>query len=151
MMKQLIVIAVALLSIQTFAQQDKGQNKRHGMHKMHDFTPEQIATLKTKKMTLHLDLNESQQAEVKQILLENVKTRKAKMAARKAKKESGELQKPTSEERYAMANAILDHQIAMKEKMKNILNKEQFAKWEKLQAKMAHKRKQHKGKAKKRS
>lgn len=144
-MKKLILIALALVSVNAFAQPKQGQNKKEKMQKMHNLSPEETATLQTKKMTLHLDLNEKQQAEVKEILLENATLRKAKMEERKAKKESGEMQKPTSEERYKMANAKLDHQIAMKAKMKKILNEEQFAKWERFQAKMAHRGKQKKG------
>ncbi|TYA74998.1 hypothetical protein [Seonamhaeicola marinus] len=143
-MRKLIVIALALITVQAFAQPNQGQNKKQRMHKKHDFTPEQAATLHAKKMTLHLDLNEKQQAQVKEIFLKNAEARKAKMEEFKAKKESGELQKPTQEQRFKMANAKLDHQIAMKAKMKKILNEEQFAKWEKIQAKMAHRGKQKK-------
>ncbi len=84
-------------------------------------------------MTLHLDLNESQQAEIKKINLENATKRKAMMAERKARKESGEAQKPTQEQRLEMVNTKLDRKIAMKAKMKNILDEEQYAKWEKAQ------------------
>lgn len=148
-MKKLIVIAIAFISVQAFAQPNQGEQRKQRMHKKHDFTPEQAATLHAKKMTLHLDLNEKQQAQVKEILLENAQARKAKMEAFKAKKESGELKKPTTEERFEMANAKLDHQIAMKAKMKKILNEEQFAKWEKVMAKMAHRGNQKKSEMKK--
>ena len=46
------------------------------------------------------------------------------------------MEKPTKEQRLAMANTKLDHQIAAKAKMKSILSKEQFEKWEKAQGKM---------------
>ena len=100
---------------------------------MMDLSAEDAATLQTKKMTLHLDLNKSQQAEIKKINLENATKRKAMITERKARKESGEAQKPTQEQRLKMANTKLDHKIAMKAKMKNILNEEQYAKWEKAQ------------------
>lgn len=148
-MKKLILIALAFVSVQAFAQPNEGQNKKKRMHKMHNLTPEQSATLQTKRLTLHLDLNDKQQAEIKEILLANAEARKAKMEEMKAKKEKGELQKPTEEQRYEMANAKLDHQIAMKAKMKNILNEEQYAKWEKVQARMAQRSKQKKNQAQK--
>ncbi|WOD44106.1 hypothetical protein [Hwangdonia lutea] len=144
-MKKIAIIAVALLALQATAQEQKRKhsNKEKGK-KMMMLSAEEIATLQTKKMTLHLDLNASQQAKIQEINLENATKRKAIMEARKAKKESGNTEKPTKEERYAMMNAKLDHQIAMKAKMKDILNNEQYAKWEKAQTKKMHKNKYRK-------
>lgn len=141
-MKKIILIAIAFIGLQAVAQGQKNQgNKNRGNHqKMMNLSAEEMATLQTKKMTLMLDLDASQQNEIKKINLENATKRKAMMADRKAKKESGEAQKPTQEQRYAMANAKLDHMIATKAKMKKILNKEQFEKWEKAQKRMAMKR-----------
>ncbi|APY11482.1 hypothetical protein BWZ22_09570 [Seonamhaeicola sp. S2-3] len=146
-MKKIILIALAFISIQAFAQEnrkDRGNRGERGKQMM-NLTPEEAATLQTKKLTLNLDLTEKQQAQVKEILLANAIERKAMMEERKAKKESGELQKPTKEERIKMANARLDKQIEMKAKMKKILNEVQYAKWEEAQAKMA---KRGKGKKK---
>ncbi|WP_027138646.1 hypothetical protein [Gaetbulibacter saemankumensis] len=138
-MKQLLIIAFAFLSIQSFAQQpnNPGPKKGQKMQKMMDLTPEEAANLQTKKMALHLDLTEAQQKEIYDLNLENAKNRKARMEALKAKREDGDMQKPTKEERYNMMNARLDRQIALKEKMKTILNEAQFNKWEKAQARMA--------------
>ena len=140
-MKKILIIAVALLALQVTAQDQKKerQNKQDRSQKMMNLSAEEAATLQTKKMTLHLDLNESQQAQIKTINLENATKRKAMMAEHKAKKESGEMQKPTQEERLKMANAKLDHKIAMKAKMKTILNEAQYAKWEKAQMQNAKK------------
>lgn len=132
-MKKLVLITLALLAIQVGAQEPKRDGHKKGQA-MKNLSAEEIANLKTKKMTLHLDLNESQQKEIYDLNLASATKRKAHMESRKAKKESGEAQKPTKEERLKMANAKLDHQIAMKAKMKDILNDEQFAKWEKAQA-----------------
>lgn len=136
-MKKLVLIAIALMTVQAFAQQKKEGTKERAQM-MRNLSPEDAATMQTKRLTLHLDLNEKQQAEVKEMLLANAKARKAKMEEMKAKKEKGELQKPTKEERIKMANARLDQQIAMKTKMKEILNDEQYDKWEKAQARMAN-------------
>jgi hypothetical protein len=113
---------------------------------MKDLTPEQMATLQTKKMTLALDLTEAQQAQVKALHLENAKMRKTKMEERKAQKEEGEAKKPTSEERYAMTNARLDHQIAQKAELKSILSDEQYAQWEKMDHRKGKHRKGNSGK-----
>ncbi|MBP0903234.1 hypothetical protein ACFSKN_14785 [Mariniflexile gromovii] len=137
-MKRLIIIALALISIQGFAQQERKERPNRGerTHRMSDLTPDEVANLQTKKMTLHLDLNASQQKEIYAMNLKNATKRKEMMATFKAKKESGNMEKPTKEQRLAMENAKLDHQIATKAKMKSILNKEQFEKWEKVQGKM---------------
>ena len=149
-MKRLIVIALALISIQSIAQERKERpNLEERTHRMSDITPEEAANIQTKKMTLHLDLNASQQKEIYAMNLENAKKRKEMMADFKARKESGKMEKASKEQRLAMENARLDRQIAVKAKMKSILNKEQFEKWEKAQEKMQHRAmgmKKHDGK-----
>jgi protein CpxP len=142
-MKRLLVIAIALISIQGIAQEARKErpNKQERSQKMNDLTPEEAATLQTKKMVLHLDLNEKQQKDIYQLNVENASQRKAMMETRKANKESGSMEKPSKEERLKMMNTKLDHQIAMKAKMKTILNAEQYSKWEETQEKMAHRKK----------
>ena len=133
-----------LVGTTTMAQEKSGDRHRG---RMHDMTPEQIATLQTKKMTLALDLSKAQQDQIQSLNLKNAKARKAKMEERKASKEEGERKKPTSEERYAMANARLDAQLAQKEEMKKILSEEQMAKLEKMKlGKRKHKGRKGKGK-----
>lgn len=145
-MKKLILVAVALFALQVSAQDEKKEKHNRGERgeKMMNISAEEMATLQTKKMTLALDLNESQQAKIQKMNLENATKRKEMMAKRKAKKESGDAKKPTDKERLAMANTRLDHKIAEKAKMKDILNDEQYAKWEKHQS-----RSEKKGKGKK--
>jgi hypothetical protein len=75
-------------------------------------------------------LNTSQQKEIKALLLEQAKKRETKMAEMKANKDKGE--KLTKDERFEMKNKMLDEQIAMKAKMKSILNETQMKKWEEL-------------------
>ncbi|WP_042247096.1 DUF4890 domain-containing protein [Jejuia pallidilutea] len=136
-MKKLIMIALAVCTIQITNAQGPERNRKAMM----DLEPEEIATLQTKKMTLALDLNASQQDDIYKINLENAKMRKTQMAERKAKRESSDAAKPTKEERLAMANKMLDHKIEVKAKMKKILNDEQYAKWEKSMAKRQSKMK----------
>ncbi|WP_338357551.1 DUF4890 domain-containing protein [Yeosuana marina] len=138
-MKKLVFIAVAFIAIQATSQNaNQRPNKERGnrAEQFSDMTPEEMATLQTKKMTLHLDLNESQQRAVQQLNLQNATERKARMEARKAQRESGNMEKPSKEERLKMMNEVLDHKIAMKAKMKDILNADQYAKWEQSQEKM---------------
>ena len=147
-MKKLIMIAIAICTLQITTAQGPERNRKAMM----DLEPEEVATLQTKKMTLYLDLNASQQDDIYKLNLENAKMRKAQMAERKAKRESGEATKPTKKERLAMANKMLDHKIEVKAKMKKILNDDQYAKWEesmaKRDSKMKGKNKNKRGKRK---
>lgn len=129
-MRNLVLAVVLMIGLGAMAQkpnQEKGQRSY-----MNNMSPEQMATLQTKRMTLALDLTDAQQKQVQSLNLENATKRAEKMKAMKAKKETGELKKTTSEDRYNMQLAMLDHQIAQKNKMKKILDKEQFVKWDKM-------------------
>ena len=143
-MKKLFLIALALVTIQVSAQNKKqGEKKGDRMENrkgLKDFTPEETAQLQTKKMTLDLDLTEAQQKKVEKLNLENAKERKAKMDERQAKRKDGNAERPSKEERLAMMNERLDKQMEMKKKMKQILNDDQFEKWEKNQARRQDKK-----------
>lgn len=129
-MKQLAILLVMLTTVSMAAQRHHGPIMRKGP-KM-DMTAEQMATLQTKHMTLALDLTENQKDQVYKINLEKAQFRKEKWAEIKAAKESGEWEKPTPEERFEMENARLDRQIAMQEKMRTILDTEQYETWKKF-------------------
>lgn len=131
-MKRLAVVLVLLTTVGVIAQKQQGY-KSHKGEKM-NMTPEQIATLQTKRLTLALDLSEAQQEKVMQITLEEATYGKAKWEQMKAQRESGEWKKPTSEERFEMKNALLDRKIAYDHKMKNILTKSQYERWKEMQA-----------------
>ncbi len=130
-MKQLAVVLVLMTTMNVVAQ--KPTKTRQGQ-KM-DMTVEQLATLKTKKMTLVLDLTKAQQAKVMDINLEQVEFRKLRFAEIQAKRESGERKKPTSDERFEIANARLDRQIAHQQRMKEVLTKDQYQTWKKIKLK----------------
>ena len=138
-MKNLFMIAMALITINATAQ-DRKKDAQQGHMKQRmemrtKMTPEETAQLQTKKMTLHLDLNDQQQAEVRKLLLAEAKSRKTKMEALKVRKEEADAEKPSKEDRFKMQNEYLDHQIEMKKKMKSILNADQYDKFEKMQGK----------------
>jgi len=136
-MKKLLLIALALISIEGIAQQRMQRPERKDIaQKMFTLTPEESATLQTKRMTLELDLNEFQQREIYKLNLANAAKRQSTMEANKAKRESGTFVKPTKEQYLSKLNDRLDNQIATKIKMNYILNTEQRNKWEKVQAKM---------------
>ena len=138
-MKKVLLIAIALITVNATAQEHKRErqrdNQKERFQHLEDFSPEEIATLQTKKMALQLDLTESQQKEIKAIHLEQAKARKTEMEARKKMREENKEVKPLKEDRFNRANSQLDKQLASKAKMKSILSKEQFEKFERTAAK----------------
>lgn len=137
-MKKLLLIAIALITVSATAQERKRERQKRGEHQIvqqfKDFSPEEIATLQTKRMALELDLSEAQQKQIQTIHLEQAKARKTEMETREKMREDGKEKQPSKEDRFNRANRQLDSRIALKAKMKDILNKEQFEKWEKSKA-----------------
>ena len=151
-MKHILLIAIAFFTLNVTAQQQKSQQKQgerkerpQRMNKFKDFTPEQMAELKTKKMTLDFNLTESQKKDIYKLNLKEATDRKKMMEERKARMEerknsqdlndgNGKDQKNmrSKEERFNMANDNLDKQIAHKKEMQRILNNDQYEKWEKV-------------------
>ena len=124
-----------LLGISSFAQQQPQvkllEPKKHlnqNMEKMKEMSPEQEATLWTKKMTLELDLNETQQDQMYALILE-----KAKAKSQRFKNLPKE--RPNEEQIFEMEVDRLDQKIAMKKALKSILTKKQFERWELIEMK----------------
>ena len=136
-MKKLIIAALLVAGIATFAQNRKEMGDRNNRSEMEKLSPEQRTQLMVKKLTLELDLNAKQQEQVKQIIAEQGVKREAMRSEQMAKKE--EEKKRNADNQFAMQNKMLDEQIAMKNKMKTILSPEQFEKWNSLKEK--HERK----------
>ena len=135
-MKKLVIIALIMTTTAAFAQRpDRG---RHGHQKdqmaqlMEDFSAEQLAQLETKKLTLALDLNESQQAQMLEVQSTIAEDRKAAHAKMKALKESDEYKKPTADEKFAKMDEALSKKIEVKKQIKQILTTDQYEKWEKM-------------------
>ena len=128
-MKKIISILVLVFAV-TFTTQAQKKRGERGQ-KESKLTVEQHTTLAVKKMTLALDLSDKQQEQIKPLLMAKMSERKASMEKRKEARDNKV--KPTAEEMYAMQVKRLDHQIIMKKNMRNILNKDQFEKFEKMQ------------------
>lgn len=126
-MKYLFSLLFAGISLIAFAQ-NSGNNMRQNRN---DFTPEQNAILQTKKMTLALDLNATQQNQILAIKKKQAVERKKKMDKHLAMKESGT--KLTSDERFKMKNDMMDAQLEHQKEMKKILNEDQYLRWKKMQ------------------
>ena len=123
------ILLLSLLSIVCF--NSFSQNKKQLGNKLKSFSAEQIATLQTKKLVLSLDLNLKQQNEIFNVFLEEVKFKKTKRGEINERK-SNSKEGLSSDEIFDMMNEKLDHQIALNNKMKTILNKEQFLVWQEL-------------------
>lgn len=129
-MKKLSLLVIMLISISAFSQQKRYLHKAD----MSDMSSEEIATLHTKKLTLLLDLDQAQQLEIKKFSQEKAEERKALLAEHK--KMSGEDLEKFKENRFERMNAHLDKQLVHQEKMKQILNEEQFKKWQDSRSEM---------------
>ncbi|MCK0157937.1 hypothetical protein MWU65_12140 [Cellulophaga sp. F20128] len=132
-----VMLGIFMSSAQEHSKEYKERNQKEHrksnpdglkMRKAHmaNFSPEQLATLQTKKMTLALDLTAAQQSKVQKLNEANAKLRQEKIKEFKAKKEDTQL---SSEERYKRASSILDHKIAQKQEMKKILSEDQYDTW----------------------
>ena len=124
-MKKIITIILLVFAFTLTAQAQKGKKKMRA----EKLSTEQQTILAVKKMTLSLDLTASQQNELKPLVTKKISDRKAHYKKMKATQK--ERKKLSADERFAKVNERLDNQIAMKRKMKNILNEEQFEKFEK--------------------
>ena len=118
-----MLIAFLLIGTISFAQPTKRNRETPPpMDKMADMPAENIATLMSKKMTLQLDLSESQQAKVYDLILANTVQKKAQRANRPEGK-------PSKKMHFEMQNKMLDNKIAFNKAMKSILNDTQYTLW----------------------
>ena len=127
-MKKLIVAALLVVGLSTFAQVEN--QEKEGKEPMEKMSPAERVEKGLKRMTKQLNLTEAQQKEMKIL-----------MAEQEAKRADADF-KPSKEDR-----------LAMKEKISKILTPEQNATWDKIQEekkeKMKDKIKEKKEKAEK--
>ncbi len=119
-MKKVILIIALVVGLSSFAQGRKGEGKEKK-------SPEEQVEMIMKKMTSELTLTEKQQGELRPILMEQAKTREAKMMEIKKLKEKG--LKLTDEQIAQMKKNRIDEELAMKTKLKKILTEEQYTQW----------------------
>ena len=129
-MKKIISILVLVIAF-TFTAQAQKKGGKPKAEKM------------LKKLTADLNLTQDQQNKIKPLLVAQIADRKLMSENRKAMKASGE--KPSKKERKKMRAEREAKETAMNSEMANILNKEQFAKFE-----LMAKEKKDKAKKKKR-
>lgn len=133
-MKKLASLLVLVFAFTLNAQAQKKYKRKH-KEKM---TAEQQASLAVKKMTLALELSASQERQVKPLVLARINNmRKAREIVKKHREEKKEI---SADDRYKMANAKLDNEIAFQRQMKSILNEAQYEKFQKMKKMRKHKR-----------
>lgn len=135
-MKKAMIILMAFTTFAITAQNKNAERKENRKEMKENFTPEQKAELRAKKMTLDLGLNDSQQAKVKQLFVD--------MGKNKPERPENKSEM-TDAQKFEAKSAMLDRQIAMKKQLKEILTEEQLTKWEKGHQ---HKRERLRGKNK---
>lgn len=128
-MKKIVTILVLVFAftLTTQAQKKGGKNKAEKI---------------LKKMTADLDLTDEQQTAIKPLLISQIADRKVMNEKRKAMKASGE--KPSKEDRKKMRGERVAKETAMSSKMSQILNKDQFEKFEMMAKERKEKAKQKK-------
>lgn len=129
-MKKLIIAALLVVCVTSFAQEKKERPQRADREKM---SPEQRTQMRVDRMTKDLNLDAAQQEKVKQFYADEAKNREAMMAEMKDKKGQGR------------GEMMAKQMKANEAKMKEILSPEQFAKWKSNQDKMRERMQQRMG------
>jgi len=95
-----------------------------------NFTPEQIATLQTKRMNMLLNLSQEQQTAIVNLQKNQAMVRQAMRKSMLERKLKGKTL--SSDELFQLQSSRLDRMQQHKIAMKKILTEEQFTKWENM-------------------
>ncbi|ALM21654.1 hypothetical protein AAT17_10615 [Nonlabens sp. MIC269] len=129
-MKNIILIATFFVTAITVAQRPLPK-------KGNDFTPQQRAELKVKKMAVALDLSDKQINSIQPLIANQELERQSLRENRE------EMKNLSNDEKFNRLNTRLDKKLDFKRKMKSILTADQYEKWQKM-----HKRKRTEGRKK---
>lgn len=120
---------LCLICFTGMAQRADHNHRQQEMFK--ELSVAQIATLKTKRLTIALLLNPQQQEKMQDLIENEVRFKKETIR----KRAETTLAKPlTALERFERENTKLERQIAFQNNMQQLLTPEQFTKWQKMQA-----------------
>lgn len=126
-MKKLIVAAMLVVGMTTFAQEKNAQPLMKASEKI---DAKQRADENLKKLTEELKLSDVQQKQMTEVIADYSAKRQAATAERKANIENKT--KFTAEDSKKRNDERKAEKQAYKEKVKSILTAEQYAKWEQL-------------------
>ncbi len=128
-MKKIASILVFVFAF-TVSSQAQHDSRRVKMHKGEKLTVDQRATLGAKKLALALDLDDSQIRRVTNLFKKKGEAMAVRVQKMKKNKVKGE--KRMHKNSFERMNKSLDAKINFQKKMKQILTKEQYAKFLKL-------------------
>jgi len=128
LIKVILIAVLAITTSTTSAQKHMNSPKSQFKQKEH-FSSEQLASLKSKKMTLRLNLDKSQQKAVYDVTLNNIKKYKRQKKLRKMALKEGN--QATYLDVFNHLNNRLNNQIALQRNFRRILNDRQFMQWRK--------------------
>lgn len=125
-MKKLIVAAMLMIGMTSFAQEAKPM--KTVAERDQKMTTEERNQQQLKKIAAELNLDANQQQEMLRIIEERSAKREVARKEMQARKEKGE--KPTAEERDQRRAEMQEYNEGEKAKMKKLLTAEQYTKWE---------------------
>jgi len=127
-MKNILLPLVFMLAIGSVQAQKRGDRQENRQDMAANRAPKEMASLQAKKMTLALDLTDKQQKEITNLLFNNQEKRKENKMTR------ADFKALSKEDKIALQQNRLDEKIATKRAIKNILNEEQYVRFEKMAA-----------------
>jgi len=146
-MKKLIIAALLLVGVSNFAQEVNTPNNKKDKGSKEMKSPEQRNEALLTKMTTELNLDASQQAQIKPIIAEQSLKMEAMRAQQKANKVNNVV--PTDADKKAIRKTRMEDKEATDNKIKAILTPDQFVKYQAMQeeekAKMKEQNKQKRG------
>ena len=146
-MKKLIIAVLLFVGVSNFAQEVNAPKNKKDKGSKEMKSPEQRNEAMLAKMTTELNLDASQQAQIKPIIAEQSVKMEAMRAQQKANKESGVV--PSDADKKAMRKTRMENKEATDNKIKAILTPDQFVKYQAMQEaekeKMKAQIKQNKG------
>jgi Spy/CpxP family protein refolding chaperone len=130
-MKKMLMVAVLLLSVVTFAQEKRKKGP--------EMSPEKKVELQVARLKIELDLNEKQSADLRTLIQERQQKQIKLRAEFGSKKDS--LHKPSPAQREQMKKIKAEDKKAFEEQLKKILTPTQFETWNQLKTDRKNKRK----------
>jgi len=125
-MKKLAIVLVVLLGFGAYSQNQSLCNDR-GIK--NQFTVEQNADLRSKRIALHLDLNSDQQKKVYKLVLKQAQDLAPLKTQMLKDRVAGK--QPTSDEHFSLMTKGLDAKLVFQNELKSILTPTQFENWKK--------------------
>jgi hypothetical protein len=119
-MKKMLMVAVLLLSVVTFAQEKR--------KKGNNLPPEKRVELQVARLKIELDLTEKQTADLRKVINEHQQNGAKQRAEMGSKKDS--LHKPSPAQREQMKKSRANDKKVFEEQLKKILTPAQFETWQ---------------------